>query len=129
MVKKLKTAIILQARESSIRFPNKVFASIKGQPIILRLLNRLKNSKQKNQLIVAIPNKKSNNKLNKLLKKNKFDVFRGDEKNVLKRYYYAAKKYKIDIIVRITADCPLSDPKLIDKFVHILKQKRQLWVL
>ena len=124
MVKKLKTAIILQARESSIRFPNKVFASIKGQPIILRLLNRLKNSKQKNQLIVAIPNKKSNNKLNKLLKKNKFDVFRGDEKNVLKRYYYAAKKYKIDIIVRITADCPLSDPKLIDKFVHILKQKK-----
>ena len=79
MVKKLKTAIILQARESSIRFPNKVFASIKGQPIILRLLNRLKSSKQKNQLIVAIPNKKSNNKLNKLLKKNKFDVFRGDE--------------------------------------------------
>jgi len=124
MVKKLKTAIILQARESSSRFPNKVFAKIKGQPLILRLLQRLKNSKQKNQLIVAIPNKKSNNKLNKLLKKNKFVVFRGDEKNVLKRYYYAAKKHKIDIIVRITADCPLSDPKLIDKFVYILKQKK-----
>ena len=117
MVKKYKTVIILQARESSTRFPNKVYALIKGKPLILRLLTRLKNSKLKNQLVTAIPNNKSNDKLNKLLKKNRFNVFRGDEKNVLKRYFYAAKKYKANIVVRITADCPLSDPNLIDKFI------------
>jgi len=124
MVKKLKTAIILQARETSMRFPNKVYALIKGKPLILRLLSRLKNSKLKNQLVTAIPNNKSNDKLNKLLKKNRFNVFRGDEKNVLKRYFYAAKKYKANIVVRITADCPLADPNLIDKFIFILKQKK-----
>ena len=59
-----------------------------------------------------------------MLKKNRFNVFRGDEKNVLKRYFYAAKKYKANIVVRITADCPLSDPNLIDKFIFILKQKK-----
>ena len=66
MAKKLKIAIILQAREESVRFPNKVLSRVAGKPLILRLLGRLKDSKLKNQLIIEIPKNNKNDKLNNL---------------------------------------------------------------
>ena len=124
MVKKLKTAIILQAREDSIRFPGKVLYPISGKSLIVKILERLKKSKLKDEIITAIPKDKENEQLNKILRKNKFIVFRGDKDNVLKRYYEAAKKYKVKIIVRITADCPFVDPGIIDRLIKILISKK-----
>ena len=123
MVKKLKTTIILQAREDSIRFPGKVLYPVSGIPLILRILKRLKKSRLKDDIVVAIPNNKQNTKLEKILRKNKYKIFKGSQQNVLKRYYGAATKYKANIIVRITADCPFCDPKLIDKLIKILIDK------
>ena len=123
MVKKLKTTIILQAREDSIRFPGKVLYPVSGIPLILRILKRLKKSRLKDDIVVAIPNNKHNTKLEKILRKNKYKIFKGSQENVLKRYYGAATKYKANIIVRITADCPFCDPKLIDKLIKILIDK------
>ena len=123
MGKKLKIAIIVQAREDSVRFPKKVLFPILKKPLILKLLERLSYSKLKDLVIVAIPKNKRNINLENTLKKNKSIVFKGDEQNVLKRYYDAAKKYKVDIIIRITSDCPFSDPKLIDKLIRILIDK------
>ena len=124
MIEKLKIAIIVQAREESVRFPKKVLYSISGKPLIINILDRLKKSKLKNTIIVAIPKNKKNIDLEKILKKNKHKVFKGHEENVLKRYYDAAKKYKADIIIRITADCPFVDSKIIDKLIKILIEKK-----
>lgn len=120
MVKKLNISIIVQARENSIRFPKKVLYPILKKPLILKLLERLNNSKLSDNVIVAIPNNKENAEIEKILKKNKYKIFKGDEQNVLNRYYNAAKKFKADIIVRITSDCPFSDPKLIDYLIETL---------
>ena len=75
------------------------------------LLERLKTSKLINEIVVAIP--KSDKKLEDILK-NKHEVYLGSNQNVLERYYLSAKKYKADIIVRITGDCPLIDSQMID---------------
>ena len=124
MVKKLKIGIIVQARENSTRFPKKVLYPIFRKPLIIKVLDRLKKSKLKDIIIVAIPKNKKNTKLEKLLLKNKYKIFRGNEENVLKRFYDAANSFKLDIIVRITSDCPFSDPNLIDKLISILIKKK-----
>ena len=124
MVKKLKTAIILQAREDSMRFPGKVLYPISGKPLIIKILERLKKSKLKDKIITAIPKNKENTRLNKILRKNKFTVYRGNKDNVLKRYYDAAKKHKVKIIVRITADCPFADSDIIDRLIKLLINKK-----
>ncbi len=124
MINKLKIAIIVQAREDSVRFPKKVLYPISRKPLIINILDRLKKSKLKNIIIVAIPNNKKNINLEKILRKNKYKVFRGHEENVLKRYHDAAKKYKADIIIRITSDCPFVDPKIIDKLINTLIEKK-----
>ena len=124
MANKLKIAIIVQAREDSVRFPKKVLYPILRKPLILKILDRLKKSKLKDIVIVAIPNNKKNSNLEKILRKNKCKIYKGHEENVLKRYYDAAKKYKANIVIRITSDCPFSDPKLIDKLINTLIEKK-----
>ena len=124
MVKKLKIGIIVQARENSTRFPKKILHPIFKKPLIIKILERLKESKFKDVIIVAIPKNKKNTKLENLLIKNRYKIFKGSEENVLKRFYDAANSFKLDIIVRITSDCPFSDPNLIDKLIDILIKKK-----
>ena len=92
---------------------------INGESIIELLVKRLSFSKTIKKIIVAIPDNKKNKKLENFLKQKKINVFSGDEDNVLKRYYDAAKKNKLKIIIRITADCPLVDPYLLENYVKI----------
>lgn len=119
-----KVGVIIQARVNSKRFPNKILYKISNKPIIFYLFNRLKLCTEKINLVVAIPKNKKNNMLANLLKKNDINVFRGPEKNTLKRYYEAAKKNKFSIIVRITSDCPFADPILVDHHLKIFKKYR-----
>ncbi len=117
--KKLKTfenriVAIVQARLDSTRFPEKIFSKIGNKRAIDLLLSRLKKVKKIDKIVVAIPKNKKNLKLFKFLRSKKYEVYRGDETNVLKRYYFAAKKYKADTIIRITGDCPLIDANLIN---------------
>ena len=109
---------VIQARIGSKRLRGKILKKIKGKPNILLLLDRLSKSKLIKEIIVAIPNTKENDKLERLLKP-KYKVFRGSEDNVLKRYFFCAKKYSIKNILRITSDCPLIDPRIIDKIGKI----------
>ena len=119
----MKTSIIIQARLGSKRLPNKVFKKINNKSILEIIFKRVSKSKKADDIIFAIPKNKSNLKLKKFLKKKlKVKVFLGPESNVLKRYYMAAKKFKSNIIVRITSDCPLVDPSIIDNYIDILKK-------
>jgi glutamate-1-semialdehyde aminotransferase/spore coat polysaccharide biosynthesis protein SpsF (cytidylyltransferase family) len=123
MVKeKNKITAIIQARLNSSRFKNKILKKINGKEIIKILIERLKKSKEINDIIVAIPNTRSNNGLEIFLKKNNINSFRGSEKNVLKRYLDCCRKYKISKLVRITSDCPLIDPKILDKMAREFKE-------
>ncbi len=121
---KKKITAIVQARIGSTRLRGKVLKKIKGKETIILLLDRLSKAKKISDIVVAIPNTKENDNLFKLLNKHKYTVFRGSEKNVLKRYYDCAKKHGIFNILRITGDCPLIDPKLIDKIGEIYNSKK-----
>ena len=96
--------------------------------MIIEELKRISYSKTLNQIIIAAPKSKKINKLISLIKKNKFN-FIGEETNVLKRYYFAAKKFNADAIVRITSDNPLVPPELIDKFVKKFRNSNFDYVL
>jgi len=113
-----KIVAIVQARVTSTRLPGKVFMDIKGKPMIWHVINRLKYSKKLDEIILTIPDTRENDELEKFAKKNNIKYFRGSEKDVLSRYYEAARKFKADIIVRITSDCPLIDPRIVDVVVE-----------
>ena len=120
----MKTVIIVQARMGSSRLPNKVMKIINGKPMIELIVKRLKKSKEANDVVVATSRESENKVLIEHLKKIKTKVFIGKENDVLDRFYRAAKKFKADIIVRITADCPFVDAGLIDDFIKRFKNKK-----
>ena len=113
---------IVQARIESTRLRGKVLKKIKGKHSILILLDRLSKCKQIEKIIVAIPKSKQNNYLKKILLKNNYDVFEGSQNDVINRYYNCARKLSAKHILRITGDCPLIDPRLVDKILKIYKE-------
>src|SRR3989344_7584764 len=116
-MKKQKIVAIIQVRIGSSRLRGKVLMPIIGKPMLWHIVNRVKKAKFIDQVVVATSVEKNDDEIAEFCRKNNIDAFRGSEKNVLDRYYQCAKKYKADIVVRITADCPLIDPKIIGKSI------------
>ncbi len=122
----MKIIAIVQARMGSNRLPGKVLKRIRGKPILWYVIKRLKLSRGIGRIVVATSVQKENDAIEKFCKKTKTACFRGSEADVLKRYYDCAKKEKADQIIRITADCPLIDPNLVDMVIkEHLKKKNQ----
>ena len=119
-----KIIAIVQSRATSTRFPNKVLSKIGKDTVTELVIKRLKKSKLINDIVFTIPSNFKNNKLFKHLKKLNVNIFRGSESNVLDRYFRTAIKFKASIIVRITGDCPLVDPQLIDKMLRLFHKKK-----
>lgn len=111
----METAIILQARLGSKRLPRKVLKKINGKTILEHVVNRLKKTKLSKNIIIATTRREEDKKIIDVAKKINCYTFRGSTNNVLKRYYEAAVHYKVKNIVRICSDCPLIDPKIINK--------------
>ena len=116
---KKKIVAIIQARMGSERLPGKVMMPICGKAILEWVVLRVGKSKLVDQLAVATSRKVIDTPIVKLCDKLGIECFRGSERNVLQRFYLAARKLGADIIVRITADCPFIDPKIIDKMIKI----------
>ncbi|WP_075520337.1 cytidylyltransferase domain-containing protein [Candidatus Pelagibacter communis] len=116
--------IIIQARTNSQRFPKKVLYKLENKPIIVHVLDRLKKSKFKNNLIVATSDKSSDDRLVRLLKKKKIKIYRGNLKNVSERLYETALKLKEKYFVRVSGDSPVIDVKILDKLIEIFKKKK-----
>ena len=114
---------IVQARLGSIRLPNKVMKYIDNYSLIEILIKRLNKSQEINKIVVATSNDQRNSSLVKHLKELGFDCEQGSEEDVLDRYLQVAQKYKADVIVRITGDCPLVDPVLVDEVVKKFKSQ------
>ncbi len=117
MESNIKTLAIIQARMGSTRLPNKVMRSVSGTPMIELLLIRLSLSNKIDKIIIATPDSVENKSLVKHVKKLGFDVFQGSEHDVLERFYQAALPYSPEAIVRITADCPLIEPRIVDEII------------
>ena len=119
----MMTVAIVQVRMGSIRFPNKVMGRIMGVPMIELLLNRLSRSRRIDQIIIATTTDPCNQPLVDHVTKLGYDVFQGSENDVLDRYYQAAKPYHPDKVVRITGDCPLVDPELVDLVIETFESQ------
>jgi spore coat polysaccharide biosynthesis protein SpsF len=119
----LKKAIIIQARMSSTRLFGKVLKLLSnGKTLLEILLLRIQElTEQKIEIIVATSNEESDDILVDYLtiNFNWVKIFRGDLNNVMQRYYDAAEANEVDIIVRITSDCPFIDPNIVLKMLHI----------
>ena len=117
---------IIQARMSSIRLPNKIFKKILGKPLLWHVVNRLKFSKKIDKIIISTTIEQRDNFVYNWCKKNNIEVFRGDENNVLKRYYDTCIFLNLkddDIVIRITSDDPFKEPYLIDNMLNVMEKE------
>lgn len=113
-----KVGIIVQARMGSSRLPGKVMMDVAGRPMLETLLHRLKSCRMADEVIVATTVDGRDDIIAGCAARCGAFVFRGDEDDVLSRYYCAASERGLDVIVRVTSDCPLSDPVLIDSMIR-----------
>lgn len=102
----------------STRLPNKVMKAICGRPMIELLLERLARSKELSQIVVATSDDIRNQPLIELVNQLGYACEQGSESNVLERFVHAARRHQADVVVRITGDCPLVDPELVDACVR-----------
>ena len=114
---------IIQARTGSTRFPNKILNDIDDEHTVLEfLIKQLKNSERIDKIVIATTRSSKDEKIIELCKNLNLDFFKGDENDLVDRYYKCAKKFNLENIIRITSDCPLVDPNLVDngikKFVE-----------
>ena len=114
--------VIIQARINSSRLPGKVMKTIAAKPMLYHVLNQVNNSKNADIVILATSDQSDDDIIEEFCKKQNQTFFRGSKNDLLDRYYKCAKQFNLDIIVRITSDCPLIDPELIDKMIsHFMK--------
>ncbi|HNT60580.1 MAG TPA: glycosyltransferase family protein [Candidatus Bilamarchaeaceae archaeon] len=124
----MKTVIIIQARMGSARLPGKSLMEIEGKPLIWHVVERAKHSKEANKVVLATTMEKIDDGLAEFAKKNGVKCFRGSLEDVLDRYYHAAKEANADVVIRVTGDCPLVDPFLVDEAVRIFKRGKYDYV-
>mgnify|MGYP001158121122 FL=1 len=117
-MKEKKVVAIVQARMGSSRFSGKVLKPLGNSTVLESLINRLKNSSTIDQIVIATSLEKRDAEIIELFKDSNIKVFKGSENDVLDRYIETAIQTDADIIVRVTGDCPLIDPKLVDDCVN-----------
>jgi spore coat polysaccharide biosynthesis protein SpsF len=110
----LKITAIIQARMSSSRLPGKVLLDIAGQPMLARVVRRAGRARLVDRVVIATTSEASDDPVAELCARSNFDCYRGSQHDVLDRYFQAACRFGGDAIVRLTADCPLIDPGIID---------------
>ena len=114
-MKQGKIVAIIQARMGSTRLPGKVLREVGGKPILEILIKRLRRSRRIDSILVATTEKAEDNGIVDLATKVGVEWYRGSEDDVLKRFIDASRAVNADIVIRVTADNPLTDPELIRK--------------
>lgn len=118
-----RTVAIIQARMASSRLPGKVLMDLAGTPMLGRVVERTRQARSTDAVVVATTDEPSDDPIVEYCEASHIDVIRGSHFDVLDRYYAAAQARQAGIIIRITADCPLIDPGLIDNTVGALLGK------
>lgn len=115
----MKTVAIVQARMGAQRLPGKVLLDLAGEPLLKRVVTRLDRANALEQVVVATSTESGDDAVAGLCDREGWACYRGSEHDVLDRYYHAAKSVDAEAVVRITADCPLIDPGIVDSVVHL----------
>lgn len=118
----MRTVVIAQARMGSSRLPGKVLKPLAGMPVVEHVLRRAKAAKLVDRVCLATTHNAVDDPLAEFVAGKGFRVWRGDERDVLGRYAMAARGENADIVVRITCDCPLVDPAVIDDVVRLRQE-------
>ncbi len=116
---------VVQARMGSSRLPKKVFLSVCGKPLLIRMLERVQAAKYSGQIVVATSTEKEDDPIEQLCKENDISIYRGSLNDLLDRHYKAGKKFNADAVVKIPSDCPLIDPLIIDKVIKFYLDNRE----
>lgn len=114
----MKTVIITQARMTSTRLPGKILKVVQGKTLLEHQIERLQRVPCANQILVATTANKTDNPVIELCERLQVPYYRGSEEDVLSRYYEAALQVQADIIVRVTSDCPVIDPEVVN---HVIR--------
>jgi spore coat polysaccharide biosynthesis protein SpsF len=122
----MHVVIIVQARMTSSRLPGKVLKTILGKSLLDFQIERLAKVRNANQIVIATTTNSSDQPIIDFCHLKGIAVFRGSEQDVLSRYHGAAKKFQADIVVRVTSDCPLIDPCIIDQVIDLLENCPEL---
>lgn len=121
----MKTAAIIQARMTSNRLPGKILKKVMEKPLLAYLLERLRSSRRLDEIIIATTDNGTERPIIELCQTLNITVFRGSEDDVLARYYHAAQAFQVGLVVRITSDCPLMDPRVVDEVVDFYLANQQ----
>lgn len=119
----MRVVVITQARSGSTRLPNKVLLQIQGKSLLQIHIDRIKGAKQVDDIYIATTLSEKDNVIVEIAKTLGVKYYQGSENDVLDRFYQTIKKVKPDLIVRLTSDCPLIDPKLLDEIILEAKAK------
>jgi spore coat polysaccharide biosynthesis protein SpsF len=120
----MKTTGIIQARMGSSRLPGKVLMDLGGETVLSRVVHRLGRSALLHEVMVATTLSGGDDAISGECRSLGVSCFRGSEEDVLDRYYRAAQVCDADVLVRITADCPLIDPALVDETIRVFHERR-----
>ncbi len=121
------TVAIVQARYSSTRLKGKIFKEISGKPMLWHVINRLSYSKLTDKIVVATTLDKEDDGTEEFCRANNILYYRGSVEDVLSRFYETARVFNAGTIIRITSDCPLIDPVIIDKMLTEFKREEVLF--
>jgi len=116
----LRTVAIIQARMGSTRLPGKVLMDLSSEPMLARVVERTRRARTVDEVVVATSILPADDRIARLCESRGCECFRGSEPDVLDRYYQAALRFGAEVVVRVTSDCPLIDPELIDQHVQTL---------
>ncbi len=117
----MSCVIIIQARMTSTRLPGKVLMPVLGKPLLAYEIERLQRCQQADALMVATTTNASDDPVVTLCESLNIPVFRGSEQDVLSRYHGAAQQAQAQTVIRVTADCPLIDPAVVDRVIAHFK--------
>ena len=123
-MEEIKAVAIVQARLGSTRLPGKVLLDLAGEPMLVRDMDRLARAETLDEVVVATTVEPADEAIVDLCQERGWPCFRGSEKDVLDRYYRAAQEYQADAVVRITSDCPLIEPQVVDQVVKAFLERQ-----
>ena len=120
----MKTVIIDQARMTSTRLPGKVMKEVLGKPLLEYQIERLRRVTEADEVVIATTTNIADEPIVELCERLGVAYYCGSEEDVLSRYYEAATEFRADVVVRVTSDCPLIDPAVVDKVIKHYKDNR-----
>jgi glutamate-1-semialdehyde 2,1-aminomutase/spore coat polysaccharide biosynthesis protein SpsF len=113
-----RVVALIQARMGSTRLPHKVLADVAGRPMLWHVADRVRRAGRVHLVVIATSTRPTDDAIAQFCERYDIACFRGDENDVLDRFYQAARRFEAGVVVRITADCPMMDPAVIDRVLQ-----------